>query len=216
MKIKNIILLFLLSGIFIACNQKQTADKLDFGKYEGNKYINEFFDLELTLPEEWEVLSKEENIRLMANSNQLLADEINEKNESLDAAKYKTVILVVTSPARLDGTDDEFNANLMLLAENIENDKQIKTANEYLLNTKKTLESNATPKEYPYKSLKKQMIGETEWLNLRVISKPVRLQYTQDYFTILKNGYAVTAILTYNSEQQKEQLMSCLNTLLVK
>lgn len=211
---RNIILAFLMLFLLVGCNQKHKTTNIDFGTFKNNRYVNTFFELELPIPEGWEVLSENQNRQLMTQSDELLADNENKEfQKNIETSKHLTVILLTASPNKLDDTSNGFNANLILLAENLSNNEQIKTANEYLLFTRRMLDGNPIPKNYPYQSLIKQNIGGKEWVSLRVDFPAQAVEYSQEYYSILKNNYALTVILTYDNEQQKEQLMSCLSSL---
>lgn len=212
MKTKIALFIVASSLLSVSCVKKNQSEKFDYGTYENGIYTNTFFDFALTVPAEWYVFSQDQNLNLVENS-----DNISEDNtvlqQTIEKSKVTTTILLTASQYGLDVPDSLFNPNIMLIAENIHGSDKIKSASDYLLLTRHALEQDPSPKEFPFPAFKLHTVNSRDFSWMRVVtSVPDHADYTQDYYVILQNEFALTAILTYNADHQRTELEHILNT----
>ncbi len=214
MKTKIFFPIFLIALVAVSCNKQSQSKNFDYGSFENGKYTNAFFDMELNLPADWHVLSQEQNANLMNNSNEFVAEENKALQHAVETSKVTTVILLTASQYGLEISDSVFNPNIMLLAENLDGTNKVKSASDYLLVTRNALQQDPTPKEFPFSAFQVKNINETAFSQMKVVNKVSETQsYTQDYYVSLQRGFALSFILTYNSELQRQALEQILNSL---
>ena len=213
MKAKFFISICIVSLFAISCN-KNKPDKFDYGQYENGKYTNSYFGLEIEVPADWHVLSQEQNTNLMNNSEQTVAEDNRTLQQAIETSKITTVILLTALQYGLEVSDSVFNPNIMFLAENLDGTDKVKSPSDYLLMTRNALQQDPMPKDFPFTSFQLKNIYGTNFAQMRIVNKTSDNQnYTQDYYVSLHKNFALSFILTYNSEIQRIDLERILNTL---
>lgn len=199
----------------VSCNQKGgKLHNFDSGKFENGAYVNDYFNLKMSIPADWHVLSQNQNDNLMNNSEKIISEENRALQQAAETSKITTVILLTASQYGLEVNDSIFNPNIMLIAENLEGSQKVNVPSDYLLTTKKALLQDPTPKQYPFSSFLLKNINGTDFSQMRVVNNvSENTSFTQDYFVTLENGFALTYVLTYNSEIQHDALEQILQTI---
>lgn len=197
---KNIrILLFvsLVLGLF-ACagGSDKSTNEFDYGKVEGRIYSNEFFGFTMELPENWQILSEEANKNLMEQQKGRL--------KAID--KIEVATLLTALQIKTEEDDNLFNANIVVVAESLKNNKRVNNAADYLMLTRKALDMEPGQRKYPDKALITHSFGGAEWAELNVLNLNEGDNFEQQYLSTLSNGFAVTIIKTYFGFHQKALL----------
>ena len=207
MKTKQLYLLALLSITFIACNKKESKPlNFDYGKVENSRYENSYFKFKLQVPANWVTLSQEQNKNLMNSerANKKLMDDLS------------TVNLLTASQFEIGKTDSAFNPSLTIIAENLKGSDRVNNGTDYLMFTRKALETDGVKREYPDKATVIETINGTEFSTMRVVTNDAGISYTQKFNTIIINGFAVTFIQTYANEDERIVLEKALGTIQFK
>lgn len=212
MKTRCLIFLTLIALIAFSCNKPHKVNEVDYGKTENGKYTNPFFNFELTLPMNWHVLSNPENNRLMNKSNELLSADNKAKNTNIEETELKTALLLTATKYEI-GENNDFNPSLVIVAENLKGNHNIRKANDYLLLTRKTLEQENVKREYPEKTFQEKNINETDFSVMKVITEDKRMAFSQNYYVRIVNDFALTLIITYTTDEQRLMLEQSINTL---
>ncbi len=200
--------LLFLTLAFAACN-KPTNEKshdFDYGTIEKGIYHNSYFKFSIKVPSNWATLTQEQNQNLM---NQNAAG-------SKDVSKITTVILLTASQFELGETDTVFNANMIILAENIKGNARIRNSSDYLKLTRQALEKEPVKREYPEGLVPVQNINGTEFSTMRVVTTDSNKSYNQNYYTVIVNDFALTAIQTYATEDERIILENAFSTIKFK
>lgn len=207
MKVKYVFLVLFASFAFFSCNKKDNRQQdFDYGEIQKGIYHNSYFNFTVKVPTDWAVLNQIQNMNLMNSTNP----------GNKDASKITTVILLTASQYELGKTDSIFNPNILILAENVKGNTRIRTSSDYLLLTRKALEREPVKREYPVKMISKQNINRKEFATMQVITTDSNKTYNQKYYTVLVNDFALTAILTYSTEDERVILENALGTIKFK
>lgn len=105
-----------------------------------------------------------------------------------------------------------FNPSLMIVAEDISQFKTIKTGYDYLLNSKEILKTTNLGYKIDEKLLDKNING-LKFSNMKTTISNGNINVIQDYYTIVKSGYAITMILTYTNSEEKIILENMINSI---
>ena len=105
-----------------------------------------------------------------------------------------------------------FNPSLMIVAEDISQFKTIKTGYDYLLNSKEILKTTNLGYKIDEKLLDKNING-LKFSNMKTTISNGNINVMQDYYTIVKSGYAITMILTYTNSEEKIILENMINSI---
>jgi hypothetical protein len=130
----NLLRFLLLTITAIGCKTQDKPIDFDYGHIENSKYINSYFDFEITIPTDWIVQSKEQMDNLSKTGAELVAGDDSKLKAVVKASEINTAnLLAVYQYER--GSAVEYNPSFMLVAENIINAPGIKTGSDYLFQT---------------------------------------------------------------------------------
>ena len=190
--------------IFVACNTGNSKhDDFDYGTVDKGIYNNSYFRFSVKVPADWNTLTQEQNQNLM-NKNTL---------GSNDPSKITTVILLTASQFEPGKTDSTFNSNMIILAENIKGNTRIRNGSDYLRLTRQALEKEPILRQYPDSNAPVMKIKGSDFSTMEVTTTDGNKTYSQKYYTILVNDFALTAILTYATEDERIVLENAFSTI---
>ena len=214
MRTKPLFLLPLIILLMISCSKDSKTANFDYGKIEKNIYSNSFFKMVITLPDGWHFLTDEQNKGLMNKSSELLTKENNTINKNIEASKVTTALLLTALQHEV-GTDTIFNPNMVIIAENLKNNPNVKSPADYLVLTRKTLVQ--TTQIISTDCISNVNINGTNLSTMRLISADNKTnaneRIIQKYYVHILNKFAITAILTYKTEDQRLLLEQAISTL---
>ena len=214
MKVKYVFLITLFTVTLFSCNRHAKTYNFDYGKFENGTYSNNYFNLEFSIPDDWHALTQEQNINLMNKIDEFISEDNKILQQAVETSKITTVILFTGSQYGLDVKEGEYNPNIMLLAENISGTDKVNSSADYLHITRNALQQEPSPKTFPFNSFQIKNINNSEFALMRVVNYNSDNQsFTQDYYVKLEKEFALTFMLTDNSEIHKTTLEQILYTL---
>ncbi|MCX6237351.1 MAG: hypothetical protein NTY07_07300 [Bacteroidia bacterium] len=199
----------------LGCSNSDKPIDFDYGKIENNKYINNYFGCEISIPKEWVIQTKEQMDKLSKKGSDLLAGDNSNTKALLKASEVKTAnLLGVFKYER--GAAVDFNPNFMIIAENISDYPGIKSGRDYLFQTRKLLDQSQFKYDFLDSVFKKEKINNIEFYSMNAFVKNMNTEIKQIYFSTIIKGFSFDIILTYNNELQKQELISVIKTLKIK
>lgn len=90
----KLFLILLLTIHFLGCTTQKEPNDFDYGKIEGNKYINSYFDFEITIPTKWIVQSSEQYDKLAEIGKDLMAGDDTKMKTIIEASQVNTANLL--------------------------------------------------------------------------------------------------------------------------
>ena len=115
---RHLISVFLLS-VVASCNVKKKEKILNYGKIENNIYKNDFFDVQVTIPEGWAVQNQEQMEKLVDES----TDKIRSGNEDIakqiDLSQQQSVYLLTVFRNDPSVETESFNYSFLMMAEKL-------------------------------------------------------------------------------------------------
>jgi hypothetical protein len=206
---KSLIGLLLLSAILSSCSLGKPKD-FDYGKVENGKYVNSYFDMEMSFPENWVVQSQEIQNELMRQGGEALAGDNKQMKAMMKVAEIRNANLFLASEYELGSL--EANPNINLVVENVKLTPTVKTGNDYLTQAVNLLKQS----QYPY-----EIVGnfETKTINnqeFTVMNGVIYDVIHQKMYVILKNDFAMVFTITYFDDEQKTVLESVINSVKFK
>lgn len=212
--VKQVVRLFTLMGLVflsVSCGKKNAGEAFDYGTVTGTTYSNSFFGFTVSLPADWYVMDRAEIDRVQ----QLGAEAIPNrslKKELTKAMDVQNAILLMVQGYE-PGMGEGFNPNFQIVSENLSRYPNIKTGEQYLQQALKTL--GMTGMSYATLDVP---IGRTD-IGGRVFHK-IALEVmlgegslTQEMYAVVRDGFALAAVLNYVDEEQRAVLYSMLGTL---
>jgi len=209
---KKVVSVLLIVFVIISCNKKTNVPmSFDYGSIENGIYDNTFFKFKLPINSEWYVLDNEEADAVYKIGNEFASGDNKSLKKKLSASQIN-VAKLLTVFREEPGTNITYNPSIIVNAENLNNSPQVKSVNDYLSIAKKLLNNTAMDIEYlEQKDLVK--IGSQDFGFLKIENKFNGTNIIQDYYVALKKGFAVSFIMSYTNEEEKDMLYEMFNKL---
>ncbi len=211
LKFKLIGILFL--TIFLgSCNAQDQPKNFDYGRVDSSKYVNSFFDFELTIPTDWVVQTKEQMEDLTKKGKEIVAGDDSNMKAVLKASEINSASLLSVFQFER-GAAVDYNPSFSIVAENIKNSPGIKTGSDYLFQAKRLMEQSQLKYNYIDKEFEKEVINGTEFYKMNAEIKYMGLNIKQIYFVTIQKGFSFIAIASFINDEQKQDLMKSINSM---
>lgn len=193
----------LLIAITIISSYGQDKD-FDFGETEKGFYQNEFFNMEVSFDSLWVIQNKEQLNNLVKAGTDLVAGDDASLKAAVKASKVNTAYLLTVFKYEV-GAAVTYNPSLMIIAENTKNFPGIKNGSDYLFHSKKLLQQSQM--EYYFdKEIFTKKIGESEFHVMEAKIDYLGTTIVQEYMTTVTKGFSLSLIISYTTEEEKEEL----------
>lgn len=185
----------------------QKGKKLTYGETKDGVYTNKYFGLTLKFDKMWYVKTRQQLEQLTNQGKELIKAKNQDLGDLIDLSVNTTAYMFAISKYE-QGAAVNFNPSLILMAESLENAPGVKTGETYLFHTKNLLKQTGMP--YVFSE------GFTEMNGFAVLSGELEyagIKMHQMYFTKVLNGFALSCIITYSEEEQKEELLAFIRSI---
>jgi hypothetical protein len=203
------ILLFII--VLTGCGRFGKPDDFDYGVVENGKYINTFFKCKMDLPSKWVIKDQNQRDSLMKEGSKEVAGDNARLKAALKVSEVNTANLLTAFQYEEDSVII-YNASFLLIAENVRN-SGIKNGDDYLYATKKFLAKS----EFKYDSIDenftKEVIGGKDFYKMNATKNIGDVTVKQIYYSTVLKGFSFNAIISYVTDEQKEELQKSLMTL---
>ena len=198
--------------LLVACS-KPASDEIGFGHFEENRYINEYFNFQITLPETWDIQEQETLNAMTKTGAEMIAGNNKNLQSAVRAAELQTVNLfaVFKFPA---GSPVDSNPNLICVAERLNLTPGIKTGKDYLFHVKKFITAGNVEISFPKEVYSIDLSGE----KFHILEAEMDLgvaKIQQMYCSTVLKDYALGMVLTYTNDSEKAELMKILDTVVL-
>lgn len=181
-------------------NNEVTTKVINLGAQDGAKYSNDFFGLELNVPEEWHVANDEEKAALMQAGQDAIAENNEKMAKQLDLAKEKTLNLMFAfkHPLPYQGV----NPNVLCMAENLDllASTTIKSGKDYIAMTKTNMEQTGMP--YTFGDISTEKLGNKDFDVIEATLDTGDIIITQKYYASIFDEYALVFVCTFSNEDE--------------
>lgn len=209
MSIKNLALILFTFFCIVSCQKKQPEEiKFDPGTMTGNIYKSKFFNFQITIPEGWDIQSKEQVKEILEAGKDAIN---NEKITKLaESAEINTANLFTVYKYEVESATG-FNPGIAVLAENLRS-SGIETGAEYLVQAKRMLESTGIAYTFPDRELKYKLLNGDGYSIMDLNFNYQGFLINQTYMATVKNNYVLLYIFTYSSPEERKELEDVLKT----
>lgn len=213
------VLLVLMILLNVGC-KSESKKKLDIGTFEGNTYKNDYFGLELNIPEGWTILDEATKAELLGASSELLAGDDSAKEKQIDLSLEKTLYYVLSFKHPMT-YQEGFNPNFMCLSEQISKLQgvvnQIKIGEDYLNASKELLLETGMPYSFD-KEIYQEDVGGKSFYVMEVTLDYSPMIITQKYYATLldQDRYAFAFVVSYSTDEEKAEVESIIKTVKFK
>jgi len=207
------LLLFIATLSLTACNKATPVDEIegfDYGTVAKDRYINRFFDIRMDIPRQWIVQDNQQNKALMERGREVASKDAAMKD--IVKASEITTVNILTAFTKKPGTVP-FNANLMLVAENVHQHPSVTNGAIYLETANKLLRSSQVDLIQVDNSFPKKVIGGKDFYEMNIVMHVKNLDVHQTYLVTIEKGFALAFIYSYLDENQKAEIEKQVYTL---
>tara|TARA_R110001592_G_C12921619_1_gene728559 strand:+ start:89 stop:742 length:654 start_codon:yes stop_codon:yes gene_type:complete len=202
---------FILTGLVFlvvltfSCNSNGKPKDFDYGHVEDSNYINSFFGLEIKLPSDWIVQTKEQTENLTKIGKDLVAGDDKTMKAVIKATEVNSANLLVIFKYEA-GSAVNYNPNFTLVAESLQNAPGIKNGSDYLFQTRKLLKQSQLQYDSIDEEFTKEIINNQEFYLMNCSINYMGLNIKQKYFSTIQNGFCLSVIISFVDDEQKNEL----------
>lgn len=197
-----------------ACGGASPAAKLDLGVMDKGAYKNDYFGLEMKVPEEWDVQDAEAMNQIMEAGKEMVAGGDAKKKKDLDLAEEQTLNFVMAFKYPPE-QQQPINPNIICNAEKLSFLQGVKTGKDYLDSAKNMMLETQMPYKFD-KEVYTEKLGGKDFDVMEAVIEVGDMKITQKYHTAIMNGYALNFIITYFDDASKAEVDSILKSIQFK
>lgn len=208
----NLIGFLILTLIMASCNTNEKAKNFDYGHTENNKYLNSFFGLEIILPDNWIVQTKEQTENLSKMGKEIVAGDNKNLKAVINASEVNSANLLAVFQYEV-GSPVDYNPSFVLVTENLKNSPGTKTGSDYLFQVRKLLKQSQVQYSYIDDEFKKEIINNQEFYTMNCSIDYMGYTINQVYYSMIKDGFCLSAIISFINNEQKNNLQKIVNSM---
>lgn len=205
----------LLTFLIANCTSPGKPKNFDYGKTVDNVYTNNFFDLEVTLPEGWSVQSQAQTEELAKIGQDMIAGEDSDFRAAILASEINIANLLSVFQFEL-GTPVAYNPCFALVAENVSSGENIREGKDYLTEARNFLNQSQVKYNHIDEIFTKEIINGTTFYIMDCNIDYMGNRINQRYYSTVKNGFALNAIISFIDEEQRAALEATVGTMKIK
>lgn len=205
----------LLTILISGCKVENTLDNFDYGKVEGSKYVNSYFDLEMDVPADWFVQSQEQMENITKAGKDMVAGDDERMKAIVKASDVNTANLLGVFQHEY-GSAVEFNPNYLVVAENIKAAPGIRTGSDYLFQSRRLLTQSQFQYDRIDETFEKETINGTDFYKMNAEVSLMGITIRQIYYSTILKGFSFNVIISYSSDEQKDALLKVINSMTFK
>lgn len=213
-KTKLMFIIISVSLMLIMGCGKKAGEKIDAGSFEGSVYSNRYFGMTATMPSGWSIQDQKVQKQIMDTGSKVVAGDDKHLQSVIKESEKQTVNLFAVFRHPI-GSPVRFNTNIISVAERVSHISAIKNGKDYLANVKKLLESTSIRVSYP-SEMSTENIGGHDFDVMHVKMGIAGNSVYQDYYVLIKKGYALAFITSFSNNEEKAILQDFLDTVTIK
>lgn len=196
----------------IGCASAPSAPAtIDYGRFEGNVFSNEFFGVSIAVPEGWAVQDAATMARLAEQGTEMLYGDDEEMQRVIEAAEVESLQFFGAYRYPL-GSAVDFNPSVILMAENLKNAPGVADGGDYLFHAKRLLDQSSVEFRI-VKDTYPVTVNGTVLHALDIAITYLGNEIRQRYYTRVMNGFAVAVVITWTDDEALAALDGAVATL---
>ncbi|HWC54246.1 MAG TPA: hypothetical protein VG676_11730 [Chitinophagaceae bacterium] len=199
----SVVLVFLIS----ACKDSAgIPENFDYGKVENGVYKNDFFGFELPIPADWVVQDSDQMKKISEEGQKIISEHNEELGKKIKASEVRSAMLLSVFRYKDDSVIGQFNPSFGIAVENLGTFSSIKTPEDYLQQAKSLMIKSGIDYKFPTGFVPVKIGGKNfTVMELTAIYKG-NVEVGQMYFCILDKGFAISIVISFGTDEQREQL----------
>ncbi|PKL25730.1 MAG: hypothetical protein CVV47_03550 [Spirochaetae bacterium HGW-Spirochaetae-3] len=188
-----------------------TPTTMDYGRFEGNVFTNDFFSLSIAVPEGWVVQDAATMARLVKQGTDMLYSDNEEMKRAIEVADVENMQFFGAYQYPL-GSAVEFNPSVILMAENLKSAPGVVDGGDYLFHAKRMMEQSSVEFRI-VEDTRPVTINGAELHALDIAITYLGNEIRQRYYTRVLNGFAVAVVITWTNDEALSELDASVSTL---
>lgn len=203
----------LLAVILFSCNDSnKIPENFDYGKVESNVYENNFFGLELPIPSDWNVQSKEQMQQIGEEGRKIIGEHNKELAEKIKASEVTSATLLSVFKYRDDTVTGQFNPSFGIIVENLGR-SGVGTAKGYLEQAKALMERSGITYHFA-PEFTTQRLGNKDFTLMELTARyKGDIDVDQLYYCCVEKKFAISLIASFGNDEQKAELLKILSNI---
>ncbi len=186
--------------------KEENTSVFDFGNIENHTYTNDFFGFKIPYHTDWNVQDQEQMKHMVKMGHEIVAGDDESFKSLIKASEVNSAYLFTVFEHEV-GTPVDFNSSFMAMAENVSYAPGIKRGEDYLLNVKRILKMSQL--DYTFdEEIYEEKLDDVVFDVMKAYTKAGDIEITQIYYSIIKKGFSLCFITSYNTKEQKTKLES--------
>jgi hypothetical protein len=190
-------------ALLIGCGLLGQSDPRD-ATLTPEAYRNHYFGFEAALPEGWTVAAEQTTEAITRTGVEALAGDDPLKRAAATAAMKDTHQLLTITKYPV-GSPVDFNPMFMVMAEKVSHLPGVKSGKDYLFHLKRTIAASRVPLAPTGEALVADIGGEEFFQQIFEFDHP-SIKATQSYNVAIREGYALSFVLTSQGQSQAQEL----------
>ena len=194
-------------SILVGCN---TKSEFNLGKTEAGKYTNSYFGFSITVDSEYTFLSQEEILKIR---NSAIDEDV--VVEDIELIEQPVVYYVYALKYAYD-ENNPYNPYIAVYSENLDYlETIIKTKEEYIKYNMDfaTAIFNSSGMNASTTNIDKLWYDDRQFANAILSVEINDIIMKKELFTILRDNYAITIILGYDKQADRDEMIQFLNSI---
>jgi len=196
----------------ISCSSQDKSESFEFGTVENKKYVNEFFNFKMDLPNAWVILTSYQLDSMKTRGRELLSTNDRKIAKKIKPSSVTSADLIGAFQNKL-GAAVDFNANFAITVENVAQIKEIKTGKDFLLQLRSILERSQIQFDSIDKEFMKRDISGQEFYIMTASKNMGYLNVRQTNYVTVKKGFVFNLTISYANESQRVLLEQTINSM---
>ncbi|MDB5257068.1 MAG: hypothetical protein JWM14_1763 [Chitinophagaceae bacterium] len=202
--------------LFSIQTQAQKADEVfDYGKLDNGRYANDFFKLEVDVPQDWSVQTKEQMEAIHEKGKELIAGDDETMKAIVKASDVNSAKLFMAYQYEV-GSAVDFNPSFALMAENIKQAPGVKTGSDYLFQARKFIAKSQIKYKHIDEKFKKEVINGTDFYKMTTKITYLGTDISQVYYCTVLKGFSLIFIISFSEKEQEKELKKLVSTITIK
>lgn len=207
-RIVFVLLLAIVTCSFISDKGK----KFTYGQIKDGIYTNSYFNMEMPLPDKWVVQNREQITRIEEKGREIVAGDDKDLQRALKNGTLTSATLMVLYKYEL-GSAVDYNPSFSMVAEKVSEAPGIVDGADYLFNVRRLLQRSAVKIKCEDGDFTPVTIGGEQFYMLKASMDYMGLTIRQQYYSTVKNGFALSMVVAFIDEDQKAELEKIIGTI---
>jgi hypothetical protein len=219
MKNKKLLILLAASIMLLPMMGCSLTKGISTGEFVGTTYSNDFFNLSFKIPDNWTIGTKEQMAGIFKAGEDMIGSADKDVEKTMKLAEQKTLYLAYCARHPLDSADG-FNSNINVTCTNLGlAGLAVKSSKDYaeaVVTELKDTFANSVGYTYTFGEIASTQINDAEFSLFDATRASQTMDIKQRMYCTIQNNYAVMFSISWQGDNELEDLMSIVDSICFK